>query len=268
VAGVSLLGSALLVGCQLDTRALELAMAAAGAANSPSTQPEAGAPSDGSAGGDATLSGGAFAGGASARSGAGGLGGEAGQSEPTVGGCADLDQDGVADCTQTIVTNPDFKLDALGWTADPDTALTWDAKNAGGEPPSGSALVSSSGVIDANAVGAALRAASQCVPVAGKRLLAVYANAWVDAGQDPLGHAEVDVFFFDADGCAGSSVTSFSTPQPLDAAVETWLTLKAGALSAETTKSALIKLAVSKPFRADSFQARFDNVLVRLETAQ
>jgi hypothetical protein len=101
--------------------------------------------------------------------------------------------------------------------------------------------------------------------VTGKQLVTVYANAFVDAGQDPNGHAEVDVFFFDAAACSGALSASFVTPQPLDAETDTWLSLKAGAVSGEYTKSVLVKLGVSKPFSAPSFSARFDNVLVKIQ---
>jgi hypothetical protein len=185
---------------------------------------------------------------------------------PTVGGCADLDMNGVGDCKETLVTNADFKTDVASWVADTDTTVTWSPQNAAGDLPSGSALVASTGVIDAQAIGAALRAAGQCIPVSGKQLVTAYANAFVDSGQDAQGHAEVDVFFYDTAGCTGTLTSSFSTPQPLDASAGVWLTLRAGAVSADTTKSALVKIAISKPFRAASFQAHFDDVLVKVQS--
>ena len=38
--------------------------------------------------------------------------------------------------------------------------------------------------------------------------------------------------------------------------------MQAGAVGGANTKSMLVKLAISKPFRASSFQARFDNILL------
>jgi hypothetical protein len=127
--------------------------------------------------------------------------------------------------------------------------------------------VASPGVIDPNGSGVVLRAVQQCVPIDGTKLVIVYANAFVDRNQDEQGAAEVDVAFFDTQDCNGPLTTTFSTPQPLDASVGTWLTLKAGSVSAATTRSAQVKLALLKPFRAPAFQARFDNILVRVEKA-
>ena len=184
----------------------------------------------------------------------------------TVDGCADLDGNGIADCRETIVVNADFKQDTSGWTAEMDASLSWVNDSAAGDSPSGSALVASTGVIDANASGAALRDASQCVPITSKQLVTAYANAFVEAGQDSQGVAEIDVFFFDAEDCGGTFTGSFSTPQPTDGAVGSWITLRAGAVSSDTAKSALVKLAISKPFRAAAFRARFDNVLVKVQS--
>lgn len=244
---------AALVACSLDHRDLELAASGAG---------PAGASGAGPAGGAANAGG---------SSGSAGLAGEAGAAEqpiPVVDGCADLDTNKIADCTETSVENPDFERNVAEWLPGMDTTVEWDAKNAAGDPPSGSALVASLGVIDANAAGVALRAAEQCIRMAGSKLVIVYANAFVDPAQDEQGRAEVDVAFFDSEDCSGPFSTTFSTPQPLDGGVGSWLTLKAGSISGASTKSAQIKLALLKPFRAPSFQVRFDNVLIRVENTE
>jgi hypothetical protein len=183
-------------------------------------------------------------------------------------GCADLDSDNVADCSETIVENPDFEADVSKWMAGNEATVDWHTDNAAGDLPSGSALVASTGVIDASGSGVALRTAQQCVSIDGSRLVIVYANAFVESDQDPQGRAEVDVAFFDSQDCSGPLTTTFSTPQPLDPSVDVWFTLKAGSVSGATTKSAQIKLGVLKPFRAQSFRARFDNVLVTTESVQ
>ncbi len=254
--------------CSLDTRALELASSEAGSSSSEggalSNPARAGSSNAGGAGSDSNLG---DAGAGSSAGGSGAQGGQTNSAQPLIDGCADLNMNQVADCNETLVSNPDMNKNVDVWAPDPDTTIGWDKGNAWGDTPSGSALVASPGVIDANAVGSALRAAAQCIPVAGKKLITVYANAFVDSGQDPEGHAEVDVFFFNQPACAGTSTSGFSTPQPLDAATDTWLTLKAGSLSSDSTQSLLVKLAISKPFHADSFRARFDNVLLRSDDA-
>lgn len=238
--------------CSLDNRNLELASGGAGSG----TTGVSGAAQE--VGGDA---GGHFA----------GMAGEAGgavRSIAEVDGCADLDTDKRPDCVETLLENADFRGDVKHWLADSDATVAWSDENAAGKAPSGSALIASPGVIDENGSGVALRSAQQCVPIDGAKLVLVYANAYVEDGQDEQGRAEVDVAFFDSEDCRGALSTSFSTPQPLDFAVDSWFTLKAGSVSAATTKSAQVKLALLKPFRANSFQARFDNVLLKAETVE
>ena len=253
--------------CSLDTRFPALASTEAGgsADGGASDNPaRAGANNAAGAGSDSNLG---DAGAGASVAGSSAQAGQSGSVQPMVDGCADLNMNQVADCKESLVSNPDMNKNVDNWLADPDTTVDWNSGNAWGDTPSGSALVASPGVIDENAVGAALRAAAQCVPVTGKKLITVYANAFVDSGQDPEGHAEVDVFFFNQPSCAGTSTSGFSTPQPLDAATDTWLTLKAGSVSNDSTQSLLVKLAISKPFHADSFHARFDNVLLRIDDA-
>jgi hypothetical protein len=110
--------------------------------------------------------------------------------------------------------------------------------------------------------------AGQCVLVSGGQIVIAYANALVDAGQDSAGKAAVYVDFYDASNCTGSSTSSFSTPQPLDGAAGAWLTLKAALLTSASTHSARVMLAIEKPFQAQAFHARFDNVLLKVQAAQ
>ncbi len=226
---------------------------------------------DGSAGraGDTAMGGGRGGG----DSGAGDRGGAAGagvdERPPFVDGCADLDRNGVGDCKETLLKNADFETDISDWTAEQDTLLEWNMHDAWGvEGTSGSALVSSVGVLDPNSDNAVLRAASQCVAVGGMQLVTVYANAFVESGQPDLtGRAQIVVFFFDGDNCTGAFTNSFTTPQPLDTdGIDTWLELKAGSVTGLSTKSILVKLGLSRAYKAESFRARFDNLLVKAQT--
>jgi len=237
---VASLASAAVSGCSLDTRELHYSLESGGRAGA-----FAGAPSR--AGSDQ--------GGAAGQSDAGG--------PPTLDGCTDLDEDGTPDCEQTLIENATFASTVAPWTSDAEAELVWDEHNAANDLPSGSALLSVMGAATPGAQGAALHSASQCLSVTGKQLVTVYANALVDSDQALGGEAQVDVLFFDSRACAGAYVTSFSTPQPLDAANGEWLALKAGAISGANTKSVLVKLTVSRPFDAASFQAYFDNVLLK-----
>jgi hypothetical protein len=234
----SLTGAAL-AGCSLDTRQLQLGREAGG-------QPSAGSPSI---------------------PGTGEQGGTAGQDAgaPTmpamIDGCIDLDEDGISDCDETLVQNATFNTDVDAWHADGSAELTWDERNAADDLPSGSAQLDATGTAASGAEGSATQSASQCSKVTGKHLITVYANTFVDS--DRLGLARIDVHFFDTHACTGDYTTTFSTPQPLDAASGKWLALKAGSVSGVDTKSVRVRLVVSRPLSEASVQARFDNVLLK-----
>jgi hypothetical protein len=200
-----------------------------------------------------------------------GEGGAAGQPDfgpPTIDGCLDLDEDRVADCHETLIQNATFKTDVDAWHADAEAELSWDERNAANDLPSGSARLNATGTATPDAQGVAQRSASQCLEVTGRQLLTVYANALVDSDQPSAGLAQVDVLFFDTANCAGAYLSNFSTPQPLEALAGEWLALKAGAVSGPNTKSVLVRLVVSRPLDADSFQANFDNVLLKLTAVE
>jgi hypothetical protein len=198
-----------------------------------------------------------------------GAGGQAAPSPApvaTVGDCADLDEDGIADCQETLLSNATFDGDVTHWNADVGASLTWDSRDALAAPGSGSALLTAaSSAFDAG--GSSLLTAGQCAAVTGGQIVIAYANVLVDEGQDQNGDAAVYVDFYDASNCTGTSTRSFSTPQPLDARVGAWLTLKAALLTTTATHSARVMLAIEKPFQAQSFHARFDNLLLKTQPA-
>ncbi|HEY2406928.1 MAG TPA: hypothetical protein VGI10_13045 [Polyangiaceae bacterium] len=261
---LQLVAALLLSGCPVDQRQLALAAPArddsSGASGGLTSGGNAGATDAGHVSGGSGGSGGSGA----LDAGADAFAGDAALVPPLVDGCADLDTDGVGDCTVTIVMNADFKTNVLGWTPDTETTSVWDAKNALADLPSGSLLATGSGFIDAP--GLTLDTVAQCVPLLGKQLLIVYANAFIAADQDPAGQAAVDVRFFDQDDCAGDFRGTFSTPP--SAVVGSWFTVQAGSLAADTTRSASIRLVTQRPLRASSFGVYFDNILAKAQPAQ
>ncbi len=163
---------------------------------------------------------------------------------------------------QSLVANPDFDSNVSKWSAETGASLTWDPRDALAKSGSGSALLSTaSGAVDA--AGSTSVVASQCLSVTGGNIVAAFANAFVDADQGSDGLASVDVDFFDAAGCMGTTTPGFSTPQPLAGAAGTWLTLGAGLKTTPGTHSAKVKLTIAKQYQAGSFHARFDNILIK-----
>lgn len=260
VCALPLLG--VLVACSLDVRELkpQATLGDGGASDSNAGNGASGpsARAGSSAGGSSNDAGSTSQGGRNTA-------GTAGAPSSLVEGCPDLDENGVGDCEETLAKNAAFASDVSDWEPELDAIVAWNEANATSDHPSGSALVRAEGVVESTIPGSALRDVSQCVSVSGKQLVAVYANAFVPTGQDEAGRAEIDVFFFESADCSGSLSASFVTPQPLDGGVDRWMSLKAGQVSSDSTRSALVKLAVLKPFKAASFEARFDNVLIRTQ---
>ena len=257
------------LGCSLDIRHFTLPPDDSGVSGSVSgvsgAFSSAGASMSGAgrAGSATTTAGG---GGATAHAGSDSSGGSS-DAPPIIGGCVDLDRNGTGDCQETLVKNADFKSDVSDWNAELDATIEWDEHDAWPSgSASGSALVSSVGVIDANNDNSVIRAASQCVAAGSMQLVTAYANAFVDSGQDATGRAQIIVFFFDGEGCTGAFTNSFTTPQPVDSdGLDQWIELKAGSVTGLATKSVLVKLALSRSYSAASFHARFDNVLVKVQ---
>lgn len=237
--GWSLLLGISALACGVDDRNLQSSMAAG--MTGAGAQPSAGTGSEMNAGGEAA-------------------------SPPVlpllVNGCADLDTDGIADCSVTLVENATFETDTSNWTAAEGSSLAWDEKNALGDEPSGCALLTAQGSAESD--GTALFRASQCVRVAGGQLLIAYANAWAEPSSADKAQAELQVSYFDAEDCTGTATGSFTTPPSL--AEGAWVTIQAGGVTGAVTRSALVELLGVKPNHAESLSTCFDNVMLKAKT--
>jgi hypothetical protein len=227
VRAVSLL-SLLAGACSLDRRELSGLPETGGSGENPSNGAQAGAPDAPSSGSSA-----------------------GGTSSGLVDGCADLDTDGVADCKTTLVTNPSFDEDVNDWNATPDAELSWDAKNALKDLPSGSAKL--------KAVGTRAEA-SQCVPVQGRQLVIAYANAFV-ADEAELGQAQLEASFFETEDCSGERAGYYKTPP--STVSNAWTVIQAGGLSLDLTRSVSLALVGLKADGADELDVYFDNVMLK-----
>jgi hypothetical protein len=183
-----------------------------------------------------------------------------GSTEPSViDGCPDLDFNGKGDCTETLVKNPNFADDTQDWTPDSDAFLEWSPQNHFADLPSGSAQVSLTGIIDAD--GYSLHAATQCVPDAKGNKVKIFANLFAQSGQGD-GRPSISLFFFSSTDCSGEL-----SGAPLDvvgSASDVWQTVSIEQALPEGTRSALVRLAVTKSNRSQSFKALFDNLLIRI----
>lgn len=179
--------------------------------------------------------------------------------EPGAGlveGCADLDTDGVPDCTTTLVDTPTFTEDVSGWVAFEGTTLAWDAKNALGDSPSGSAKLTTT----SRRAGAA-----QCLPLSGKRLVIAYAQALSEgaANGDTAPRALLEVSYYGTKDCEGDALNSFETPPSTDDGA--WTTVQAGGLSDENTRSLSIALIGLGAEGDTGLVVYFDNVMLKTQ---
>ena len=182
------------------------------------------------------------------------------QLPPLVGGCADLDTDGVPDCSVTLVKNPTFGSDVTSWDAAAAASLEWNDENALADAPSGCARLIATGKSDID--GSSPFRASQCVAVPANHLIIAYANALVmsDEPADDGSQAQLEISFFDGDGCQGAQNGNFFTPP---SAASAWSTIQAGGVSGPATTSVLVSLVGLKPYRAETLSVCFDNVMLK-----
>jgi hypothetical protein len=173
--------------------------------------------------------------------------------------CPDLNNDGVPDCTQSLVSNPGFDTGISGWQAEGGVETSWDrAGDQNGNTASGALVVKNEIVTTGN--GSIVAGASQCVQVMAGAAYDFAAQVAIPTGQGS-GSTAASFFYYGSTDCSGalagtglsSIVSSAGTCQPISAS----LTAPAGA------QSVAVRLAVIKPFALPSLQAEFDNILFK-----
>ncbi|HYQ17317.1 MAG TPA: hypothetical protein VEQ58_16205 [Polyangiaceae bacterium] len=263
---VGLVSSLALVGCPVDDREL---IASGGSSGRAGEAPQSGSGGTGGRAGSGGSGGSpdssATDGGDGGRTDPGVNGGQAGEDggtqpyPPLIGGCVDLDQDGVPDCSQSVVQNSSFKLDSASWAALFGATLSWSDANAYDDLPSGVAKVAAFGAIEQD--GLASAAAVQCVPISSGTKLAIFASLYIPSGQGE-GLGGITLFLYDKADCMGSIKDSFDNSI---VSTDSWTTLSGSHVVADGVSSMQVRLTVTKPYRSASFEVRFDNVLVKAQ---
>jgi hypothetical protein len=243
--------------------------AASGASSPPSGSDSGGAagdPSNGESATGGTLSsagadggGTAPAGAAPAGAGSAGFASSAGGAAGSVSvvGCADLNQDEIDDCTQTLVNNSRFDSTASDWVAEPLITATWDPSNGSGQPGSGSLLLTNTAPV-AQSPGSFMGGADQCIPTQLDASYDVAARIMVGPGQaDAAGG--INVWMYDGDACKGNLVTA-ATPI-LGGVVGQWTVLRGTMSVPGGVRSLSIRLVAVKPFVETEQKVFVDDVL-------
>lgn len=189
----------------------------------------------------------------------GGEGGAAGMGPDVgAGGCGDMDHNDVQDCDETLVQNWRFDRDLNGWRAETTVTQQWDARNARQNQQSGAVVVTNSTV--AQAAGFIEGGSEQCRPALGNVTYRVAARTLIPGGQGE-GNARLSVWFYGADDCADYLLESVGPPAATG--TDAWLLLQGLHKAPPATRSMRVRLVVAKPFSQPSFNALFDDILVR-----
>ena len=167
-----------------------------------------------------------------------------------------------------LLSNPRFDTSATGWVAEVGMVAAWSAtRDAGGSvtSPSGALAVTNGVVGDLD--GATVGGGRQCVTVAsGVTSYAAAAQVFIPGGQNGLGAglvggtAGLDVSFYPSGDCSGAASGLYASTPVGD--TDAWKPLSVTVVPPTGAQSMAIRLVVFKQFRAQPFQAFFDNVIV------
>ena len=176
---------------------------------------------------------------------------------------------GVPDGCDTLVENPGFEHDSAGWKAEDSTvAMSWNKDDAAKNAHSGSLSVVNTlyGVAD----GIASRGAAQCLPALAGQGYGFALDVFIPKGQGEgldggsyRASAGLSVIFYTSKHCDQFTLGS-ATSELLQDEGE-WAHREGHALAPKGAESMAVRLTTLKNFQEYSFEARFDNVLMRAE---
>jgi len=196
-----------------------------------------------------------------------GDGGDGGAALPSLPAC-DYGS-GVEGGCETLVANPGFSTDTAGWKAEDTTvAMAWRANDAGENSHSGSLSVVNS--LYGTADGFASRAAAQCLPTQAGKTYGFGLDVFIPKGQgeglegsDYRASAGLSVIFYTSKNCDEFTLDSASSE--LLQAEDRWTHREGRAVAPQGAQSMSVRLVTLKNFQEYSFEAYFDNVLVKVE---
>jgi hypothetical protein len=169
----------------------------------------------------------------------------------------------------TLVSNPGFAKDTAGWDAEmPSVSMTWNSSDATASKDSGSLSVVNA--LSGSANGFADRGAAQCLPAtpgqaygfAGDIFIPQGQGAGLDSGTFDAS-AELTIIFYTMPGCAGYSTSGGISDVSTDAGA--WAHREGHAVAPHDAQSMSVRLTTLKNFQQFTFEAHFDNVLVKAE---
>jgi hypothetical protein len=192
--------------------------------------------------------------------------------------------DGVQAGCDTLVSNPGFTKDVSGWSAeDSSVTMNWTENDAASNKASGSLSVVNT--LSGAADGIAARGASQCLPTAKGKAYGFAGDMFIPDGQGAGLDGGVDggdsgldasintgvydataglsVIFYTSDQCDGYTLANATST--LADIPGSWVHREGHAVAPDGANSMSVRLVTFKNFREFTFQAWFDNVLVKEE---
>jgi hypothetical protein len=168
----------------------------------------------------------------------------------------DIDGNAVADCSENLLTNGQFRTDVSGWLAESSSGLVFAAIDAQGASASGSAELTHAAVTTVPTV----VGSSQCVPVQNGKDYVIYAQVNV-LDPNSKGYAGgFNISWYNSANCKGSAVGGADN-SPLFPTTSGWATRQLQITSRGA--SAKIRINVNKPAASGVATVRYDNVLFR-----
>lgn len=184
---------------------------------------------------------------------AGGTGGASGGSGSV---CPDLNANGTSDCDETLIANPGFKGDLMGWLEDRDIEQLWDPMDGTGNRDSGADAVTFT-LTSPSTQGSVEQTVYQCLPAAPGVKYEAKAQFFLPSGQG-AGLAGVVLQLYGEMDCTGALL---GAKRDLHEEVDKWSVAGTEAIAPAGTKSVALRLMVQKTWAAPKFLAYFDNVL-------
>jgi len=180
---------------------------------------------------------------------------------PAPAGCPDLDRNSIPDCRESLVANPDFASNTMGWTTELGVTQVASGTVPGG--PASGAL----GIVNANqssASGSSMAGSMQCLTARAEVAYALFAEVLIPLDQDPSTLAGVAMQSYPTTDCSGSA-NAVVSPSLISAsgASANWQLVQVMLPTPAGSGSLSVRLVVVKPFSKGTAQAFFDNVLVK-----
>lgn len=175
--------------------------------------------------------------------------------------CPDLDVNGVLDCKESQVINPDFKYGLTGWTPEPEMNQAFIMSDAGGGQPAGSLAVIN-GTVSATTVGSTTGGSKQCVAVRASTRYDLFLEVLATAPPDGTVSAGAICEFYAGDSCTGT-LTGTLMPPRHPGVPAAWRKFQSLVPVPGGTLSMLLRLVVVKPLNQAPTPAQFDNILLK-----